>query len=872
MINEFLNITYQWCGDQHKIIQGYVLCDDHISECKKYTQQFNCPATFSDENFKIMAAKLDNYKLVIIFSNKFLIDPSKCSFLISTNNKNVPYYPKQMSYGFDPQENYKITLINNQNKYNLREQIFINTFERQVTTGSIIPILTCPKQLLSNIWEYFIEQDCYIDTLEELQEALMMSQRQVQLGNAIIANTLINGCALFQKYIQIKPKFSKKEIENDIMNLTFTDLENSISQFKGMPIMISQNGRFVQQLMILVKNMISQFFNFIEETVDLLLENDFDPQELSYVLEGQIENQVGKFTIQMHEFALVEQADFIILFEKIKETIFDIHKDIEQFIVSTSTFVNEQMQKVNQIFQDYPALANVRTFQAIQTDASQHIVRELQNYFLIEKSNFWRPEFINHFEFTKKIIISYLEYKEEKINNPAKTTDFFTSLIRMGLDPKMPIQTMQIIVDKNDRDFVKEKDELFIEKINIITRGKRSAFKIYLHSKEQLVLYMIKHQIIIVSFDYFNQSQWTEIEKFSNLNMKLSQGVQHILETNIEYVKNIKLYEQDVCGYQIDSNGQSKLIVNFSMNMDEQLKIIKKQFCKKLDKAQKGGTAQPTDPTMLAAGAIGSGIGIFIVDCLDDNISWQKKLQRAGYGTAETTAFAALSMNLPFVGFLVGQTFLFYSVHKVFSNKVLSMQNKLKNMGHLGVKTSMGIGSAVAGQILIPVPVLGALIGSVVGGVGVGLYHKFIVPSTRNSLLGIINRLEQFIQPNGQLKYEKSVIKMMKINPTHFFENQPQTLDCSDWLTLVSINLVNEVAYLYEMQWEEQRKKLFEKEDNAHKIEQIINLENEEDKLVEKLCKWEICRHYIYKENISTFKYAKQVGIFVAGMISNFKI
>ena len=43
----------------------------------------------------------------------------------------------------------------------------------------------------------------------------------------------------------------------------------------------------------------------------------------------------------MHEFALVEQADFIILFEKIKETIFDIHKDIEMFIVKTSAFVDE---------------------------------------------------------------------------------------------------------------------------------------------------------------------------------------------------------------------------------------------------------------------------------------------------------------------------------------------------------------------------------------------------------------------------------------------------------------------------------------------------------------------------------------------------
>ena len=73
------------------------------------------------------------------------------------------------------------------------------------------------------------------------------------------------------------------------------------------------------------------------------------------------------------------------------------------------------------------------------------------------------------------------------------------------------------------------------------------------------------------------------------------------------------------------------------------------------------------------------------------------------------------------------------------------MQNKMKNMGHLGIKTSMGVGSAVAGQILIPIPVLGALIGSVVGGVGVGLYHKFISPSTRNSLFNMIGRLEQLI-------------------------------------------------------------------------------------------------------------------------------
>ncbi|CAD8144276.1 unnamed protein product [Paramecium pentaurelia] len=872
MINEFLIDTYKWCGDEDKIIQGYILCDDQIFECQKYSQQFKGPATFQHQNFKILAARLDHFILVIIFSSKFLIDPSKCSFLISNNNQPLPFYPKQMSNEFDPLKNYKITLKNFLNTYNLREQIYFNTFERNLNTGSLIPILLCPKQVLQNVWEYFIEQNCYIDTLDEFQEALMSLQRQVKLGNSIIVQILIGVCDLFKNSIQIKPKLSKVDIEKQIMNQIYTILEIQKSQFKGQPLLIDQSDQFVQQLMILVQKIIYKFFKFIEETINLLIDNDFDPQELNYVLEEQIENQVSQLAIEMHKFALVEFEDFNILFEKIKEVIFFIHKDIEQFIVMTSIVVNDQLQKVNDLFDDYPALANIKTFQAIQTDVSQYLVRELQQYFLIEKSNFWRPEFANNFEFIKKILISYLEYKEEKINIPQKTTNFQTSLIRMAFDLKMPIQTIQIIVNKDDRDFIKEKDSLFIEKINIIKKGKLSAYKIYLHNKEQLVLYMMKHQIIIIQFDYFNQNLWTEVEQFSNLNMKLSQGVQHILEINIEYAKNIKLYEQENNVQNDDDyQGQSKLIVNFSMNMEEQMQVKIKQFCKKIDKKSQGAVYKPMNQKILTAGAIGTGIGIFLVDCLDKNISWQQKLQRAGYGSAETIAFTALSMHLPIISYLVASTFLLYSFHNTLSNKVLSIQNKFKIFGNFGVKTSIGVGSAIAGQILIPMPIVGAVVGSVVGGVGIGLYQKFIVPSTKNSLLGIIKRLEEFIQPNGQLKFGKKVIKKMRINYIHFFENKPVDLNFSDWLTLISVNLVNEVSYLYELQWEEQKKKLFEKEDNEKNKQKIIQLENREEKLEEKLWKWDICRDYIYKENISTLQYAKQIGIFVTGMICNFK-
>lgn len=94
------------------------------------------------------------------------------------------------------------------------------------------------------------------------------------------------------------------------------------------------------------------------------------------------------------------------------------------------------------------------------------------------------------------------------------------------------------------------------------------------------------------------------------------------------------------------------------------------------------------------------------------------------------------------MGLLLQQTYLFYNVHKILGNKVLSTSHKLKNLGHVGIKTTMGMGSAVAGQLLIPIPVLGALIGSIVGGVGVGLYQKFVVPKTRSSMLNMIKRME----------------------------------------------------------------------------------------------------------------------------------
>jgi hypothetical protein len=86
----------------------------------------------------------------------------------------------------------------------------------------------------------------------------------------------------------------------------------------------------------------------------------------------------------------------------------------------------------------------------------------------------------------------------------------------------------------------------------------------------------------------------------------------------------------------------------------------------------------------------------------------------------------------------------------------------------------VGIGSAVAGQILIPIPVLGAIIGGTVGGVAIGLYQKLVIPKAKASMMKMLVNLEDRIMPDGLIVYDDKVIKIMKINKKHFEQTKPE--------------------------------------------------------------------------------------------------
>lgn len=85
------------------------------------------------------------------------------------------------------------------------------------------------------------------------------------------------------------------------------------------------------------------FFVFNSSVFNMLaviVENSFEPETFGCVLEILIENEVGKISNIMYEFSLVESADFIVLFEKIKETVHFIAQDINQFLINASKFAN----------------------------------------------------------------------------------------------------------------------------------------------------------------------------------------------------------------------------------------------------------------------------------------------------------------------------------------------------------------------------------------------------------------------------------------------------------------------------------------------------------------------------------------------------
>ncbi|CAD8045865.1 unnamed protein product [Paramecium sonneborni] len=275
-------------------------------------------------------------------------------------------------------------------------------------------------------------------------------------------------------------------------------------------------------------------------------------------------------------------------------------------------------------------------------------------------------------------------------------------------------------------------------------------------------------------------------------------------------------------------------------------------------------------------GSVGAGFGCLIVDSVDPKIPWDEKLKRAGISTVATGLLGA-AKRIPVVGVILTQALLFYAIRIQTNNKVIDNGEKIKNIAHLGVQSSFGVGSAIAGQILIPIPVLGALIGGTVGGVFMGLYNKFIIPKTKPSIKIMINDLMNRQYPDGLFEYDEKVLKIMKINQKHYFSLKPDNLDDCQWLTILMVYMINEIYYLSNVQGLEkinELQQLIEKKPKGVNklIKQIIEIDTELEQQEIMNAKMERSRYYIQQQDINTLQIVDKIGEFINGMIANFRL
>lgn len=119
------------------------------------------------------------------------------------------------------------------------------------------------------------------------------------------------------------------------------------------------------------------------------------------------------------------------------------------------------------------------------------------------------------------------------------------------------------------------------------------------------------------------------------------------------------------------------------------------------------------------------------------------------------------------------------------------------------------VGFTIAGSIFIPLHFWGAFIGALIGGIGIGVYSKCVIPATMASLLDMIDELDRKITKQGKIIYNEKILDILKISEKFFRLTKPkgmkidrlfilfEDLDDNDWLTLALVCLVNETHYMF---------------------------------------------------------------------------
>jgi hypothetical protein len=117
--------------------------------------------------------------------------------------------------------------------------------------------------------------------------------------------------------------------------------------------------------------------------------------------------------------------------------------------------------------------------------------------------------------------------------------------------------------------------------------------------------------------------------------------------------------------------------------------------------------------------AIGGSLGKCLAD-INKYDSASDFMMDLSKGAAISGTFNYLIYSVPLIGYLFVTGGYTYSFYAIFSNRYSTFNKKFREIKNMTIDTVSSVGSGIigafVGQSLIPVPVLGAFIGGVVGG------------------------------------------------------------------------------------------------------------------------------------------------------------
>ena len=143
-----------------------------------------------------------------------------------------------------------------------------------------------------------------------------------------------------------------------------------------------------------------------------------------------------------------------------------------------------------------------------------------------------------------------------------------------------------------------------------------------------------------------------------------------------------------------------------------------------------------------------------------------------------TSSLNMMFAEIPILGYFFVAGSFSYSFYNIYNNKVTDSSKKMKEFSRVSLTTVGAVGAsitgAIVGQALIPVPVLGAFVGGVLGGYCGEKGTKVIAKKIDNSQFSsIIEYLLKHIRQNRYWKYDECLLKMLGISIKEFNRSNP---------------------------------------------------------------------------------------------------